>query len=112
MRSQPVIQKCIALVLLLLFMLSSAPRAFIHDLIADHKDLPSCKESHHSSTVLHKQSQDCHCDHLVVTSPYEPASSQINITAQVQFREIIFSPFSILFQQTVQYKESRGPPAA
>lgn len=112
MRFQPVIQKWIALVLLLLFTMSSAPKAFFHDLIADHKDLPSCKETHHSSTVLHKKSQDCHCDHLVVTSPYVVAGSQFNLTAQLHFREINFSLYQISFQQTVQYKESRGPPVA
>jgi hypothetical protein len=48
----------------------------------------------------------------VVTSPYVVAGSQFNFTAQLHFREIIFSPFQVLFQQTVQYKESRGPPVA
>jgi hypothetical protein len=67
----PLIRKFISAVLLLVFLLSAAPKAYFHDAVAGHKDQPvSCKHVDRNATCVHESHMNCHFDQLVVTSVF------------------------------------------
>jgi hypothetical protein len=103
------IQKSTAVLLLLVFLTSIAPRAFFHDMVANHEDLPDCRQLHHS-TVLHQQGFNCHFDDLVVSVPIALLSDPAFVFTDFNFAN---NPASFYFsptQSVFQHKESRGPP--
>jgi hypothetical protein len=104
-----IIRKSISVLLLLLFLISIAPKAFFHDLVANHKDLPDCRQVH-QSTVLHQQTFNCHFDDLVATSPFVFSNEPIVIISAHYFIDKQASFYSSHLQAFFQHKESRGPP--
>jgi len=105
------IQKSTAVLLLLVFLISIAPKAFFHDLVANHKDLPDCRQFHHS-TVLHQQAFDCHFDDVVATGPFELSTEPVAVLTVYCSSNQPNSFYHSHLQSFFQYKESRGPPAA
>jgi hypothetical protein len=110
LRYKLTIQKFAALFLLLVFFISSAPKAYFHDLVADHKDFSDCQQPHHS-TVLHQQGLNCHFDDLVVTSAFV-----LLVEQQVSLLDLCFEKkqrayHSLLLSSALQHKENRGPPS-
>jgi len=96
--------------MLLLFLIGIAPKAYFHDLVADHQDTASC-ETHHSTATLHTQTFSCHFDDLVVHAPFLlPLNSATEIPAsqQVQF---VVPAIEEHTNAVSMLKESRGPPA-
>jgi hypothetical protein len=104
------IQKCAAVLLLLVFLISIAPKAFFHDVVANHKDLPDCRQFHHS-TVLHQQAFDCHFDHLVATDAFELLTEPAVVLTVYYFDNQANSFYHSHLQAFFQHKESRGPPS-
>jgi hypothetical protein len=51
-------------------MVSAMPKAFIHDLVAQHKDTISCTHGPVKTNCMHIQGINCHFDELVVTIPF------------------------------------------
>jgi len=111
LRQNRTIQKDIALLLLLAFTISIAPKTYFHDLVADHKDFSECHQLHHS-TVLHHQGFNCHFDDLVVSAPFLlQAEPQLN-AAEVCFDITQTSFYSFHLSSSSHHKETRGPPSA
>jgi hypothetical protein len=110
LRHKPTIQKFTAILLLLVFFISSAPKAYFHDLVADHKDFSDCQQSHHS-TVLHQQGLNCHFDDLVVTSPFLSLIEQPVLPPAFYFEKKQSGFNSSGLQSALQHKENRGPPS-
>jgi len=110
LRYKPTIQKFAALFLLLVFFISSAPKAYFHDLVADHKDFSDCQQPHHS-TVLHQQGLNCHFDDLVVTSPFVTLIEQPVPSFDFYFEKKQPAFYSLLLSSALQHKENRGPPS-
>ncbi|HEU4634236.1 MAG TPA: hypothetical protein VFS22_09640 [Flavisolibacter sp.] len=111
MRQQISIQKIIAFVLLVVFSISVAPKAYFHDAIAHHKDVVVCHHPEGLSACVHSQPFHCHFDDLVVTAPFliqaVPHSFFVEINyldKQDQYNTSY--TFSSLYQ-----KAGRGPPA-
>jgi hypothetical protein len=105
------IQKLIAGFLLLLFSISTAPKAYFHDILANHNDSSGCHQPHKKS-AFHVQGYNCHFDELVVTAPFvmqadEPVHFIKFYTEQKPARYSIS-----FFPVFLQHKENRGPPAA
>jgi hypothetical protein len=68
----PFIRKSISVLLLLVFLISAAPKTYFHDVVADHKDQPvSCLHKNHKSPCVHQSHINCHFDQLVVTSFFQ-----------------------------------------
>jgi hypothetical protein len=110
LKKQTIIRKALASILLLLFVMSSLPKAYFHDLVADHVDMASCDQKH-SQAVLHKQSINCHFDDLVVTSPFvSPAVQNFDVANSVFGKKAAVAIASYHYS-FVQHKENRGPPA-
>src|ERR1700754_505865 len=65
----PIIKHLLASFLLVLFAFSVTPRKFLHDLVANHKDVPG-KFAHDPHTRVQKSTYNCHTEDLVVESPY------------------------------------------
>jgi len=111
LRQNSTIQKLITVVLLTVFTLGSAPKAFFHDLVADHKDGTSCNLSH-SVAAIHNQGFNCHFDDLVVSGPFvlqsEPSTELFTIFFEKKLSAFSFSYFDAF----LQHKENRGPPVA
>jgi len=109
LNKRTIIRKGIAFFLLLLFLTGSLPKAYFHDLVADHVDKVSCDQKH-TSAVLHKQSINCHFDDLVVTSPFvTPVVSEFE-AAVLHFEKEQFTRFNSYQYSFVQHTDSRGPP--
>ena len=110
MNPKPIIQKSIAVLLLLLFAVSIAPKAYFHDLVADHKDFSACNQFH-KSTVLHTQGYNCHFDDLVATGPFVLLTDPIAVLAKYYFFDKQESFYISHLESFFQQKESRGPPS-
>jgi len=105
-----IIRKCSASLLLLLFLIGTAPKAYFHDLVADHRDTASC-ETHHSTATLHTQTYSCHFDDLVVHAPFllpAAVATQIPACHEVQLAVPAVRAHTVAVSLL---KESRGPPA-
>lgn len=111
MKRKIIIRQINALLLLLLFIVGSAPKAYFHDLVADHRDAASC-DIHHKTSVLHKQSINCHCDDLVVSAPFMPAAATSTVVP-TPVQQVLFQPVPVSYHPSiVQFREGRAPPAA
>jgi hypothetical protein len=109
LNKQTIIRKSLACVLLLLFVMSSLPKAYFHDLVADHVDMASCDQKH-SQAVLHKQSVNCHFDDLVVTIPFVSPAIQDFEAANFHFEKKAAVAIACYHYSFIQHKENRGPP--
>lgn len=104
------IQKPIAALLLLIFSISAAPKAYFHDLIADHKDYSNCNDFHKNS-VLHKEGYNCHFDDLVASSPFIVQAEKTAVPVIVYFNKHSISLYCHTPQAFVSKLDNRGPPA-
>jgi hypothetical protein len=98
------------LLLLLVFAISAAPRAYFHDLLAGHKDFSTCRQVH-KTPVLHTEGYNCHFDDVVVTAPFVLQPVQAIAPASLVF-ETFAIPFTCSWHPVfLQIRESRGPPS-
>lgn len=111
LKQSTTIQKAKAVFLVLVLILSIAPKAFFHDIVASHKDLPACSEVH-KSAVFHHQGYNCHFDDLVVTTPFLFTNEQPAVVVHLYFGKIQPSSHSPRLAHFSQHKENRGPPLA
>jgi hypothetical protein len=104
------IRKLTACLLLVLFCISMAPRAWFHDLLANHQDKPGCT-LHHTRAVFHQQELNCHFDDIVVHVPFlrtpEPHFTRVATTSYYTYCN--FYAFHI--EEITGSQESRGPPS-
>lgn len=110
MRNTDLIQKRLALFLLVVFALSATPKIFFHELLANHKDGLVCNKQDKSKPCLHRQAYHCQFDDLVVTAPYlsaVPAISLNNPTFVTQHEACVL-PQTIA--APLRHVDSRGPP--
>jgi hypothetical protein len=110
LRRETTIKKISAIFLLLVFAVSTAPKIYFHDLIADHKDFSTCHEVH-KLPVLHQEGYNCHFDDLVVTAPYVLLTEQPVVFTNFYFEKKRPSFCSSFLLPFFQHKENRGPPS-
>ena len=107
---KPIIQQLTGFLLLLVFALSTAPKSYFHDLVADHHDdVLSCDLAHKTS-VLHKKAYHCDCDDLVVSTPFVFQQEFYSVSLLKYFpvkQEFIHFVFAAEFPNR---HDSRGPP--
>ena len=105
------IKKIFAFLLLLLFTVSIGPRAYFHDLVADHRDGTGCVENH-KNVVFHNEEIECHFDDLVVSSPYIFQSEGLPDLPSIFLSPVDCAVRSAQFRIFLKNKESRGPPSS
>ena len=110
MNTKQYIQKLPAGFLLLVFLISTAPRTYFHDLFANHKDQAACSLSH-KAAVVHKLAINCHFDDLVVTAPFLQIQSNTLCLVSVyrQHRHAGLPAYNLPVYSS--FVESRGPPS-
>ena len=110
-KQKKTIQKRIAFLLLLVFMVSAAPKTYFHDVIANHKDVSYCTHLNETSACVHLKGFNCHFDNLVVTAPYVVQSNPFSLIVPVRYIHLntrySFSYHSCFLSSA----DSRGPPA-
>ncbi|MGZ3845489.1 MAG: hypothetical protein ACXVBH_05510 [Flavisolibacter sp.] len=104
------IQKTLAIFLVLVFALGTAPKAWFHDLVADHKDQPDCRQLHHSK-VLHQKAPNCHFDDLVVSAPFLFVTDLPILSGGLHYIKKVPVFYSSPLQSLSLHKENRGPPS-
>jgi hypothetical protein len=109
LKRKTAIQKTLAIVIIMVFAVSIAPKAWFHDLVADHQDLPDCRQTHHSK-VLHHQGFNCHFDDVVVTAPFVATGEQPIVFIVIPPHKEETLTYTSPLQSLSQAKEGRGPP--
>jgi hypothetical protein len=103
------IKKSIAVLLLLVFTVSIAPKIFFHAAIAGHTDLPGCTDGA-PTTHLHEEKPNCHFDDLVVSSPFSQQIDHFEFASYFFHPEYLNSYKLSYFSSLQLQKEGRGPP--
>jgi hypothetical protein len=111
LKTKTTIQKSAAIFLMLIFLISIAPKAYFHDLLANHKDFPACTQVH-KTAVLHSHGFNCHFDDLVVSAPFLLLAEQPIVFINFHFDKKQPSFYSSFLQSFLLHKENRGPPSA
>ena len=104
------IQKLLSFLLLGILVLGNTPSRFLHDIFANHTDFVSPVYSDSKSPQLNATGINCHCDHLVVISPYTYQSGVIVAEIKSLFKDFtIYRPTAIVFSEGFNF-QLRGPP--
>jgi hypothetical protein len=109
LRNLNIIQKTLAVGMLLLFAFSTMPKKYLHDLVADHKDFYSFQSA--DEATVYQTGFNCHCDDVVVSTPFVEASFTFNVAALPCYKAPAFSSYNFYFLNSCSTKDSRGPPA-
>jgi hypothetical protein len=107
---QPIIQRFLSGILLVLFTFSVTPRKFLHDLVANHKDTP-WKFSHDPQARLQKSTFNCHTEDLVVETPFMEGSSPLVIQTPPLFRSDYTDLVTWWHSMPLSLSSLRGPPS-
>jgi hypothetical protein len=109
LKNNTVIQKVLALAMLLIFAFSITPKKYLHDLVADHTDYYSFHISTEAS--VGQAGFNCHCDDLVVSTPFIPTAFTTDISLPTLYNEYVVTSFRQFNLSTQYTKDLRGPPA-
>jgi hypothetical protein len=112
LKQQAYIQKFIAFTLLIVFSISIAPKAYFHEVIADHKDVLVCHHPEAGSSCAHSQPLNCHFDDLVVTAAFLIEKFQNSLNFPNRYLDKQDSYKLSYHQHPFFHKTSRGPPVA
>jgi hypothetical protein len=111
-KQNPTIRKFISLLLLLVFLISAAPKAYFHDLVADHKDsITTCSHTDNSGGCIHQSAINCHFDQLVVTGFFDFNVSSFQCQPPLNSAHSFSLTAQHLLTNARLSSESRGPPA-
>jgi hypothetical protein len=101
------------LFLLVLFIISSTPRIYFHDIIANHKDdNHSFEHFQKVKACFHQKGFNCQVNDLVVSTPYLSAPDAGSLPIYSDHVDLVTIYYFSSAQDYFIYKESRGPPAA
>ena len=90
---------------------ASAPKAYFHDLLADHKDVVTCCHPETASPCVHQEAFNCHYDHVVVTAPFLFQKNGFTLT-----KPVLHATESVAFiakgaASATAHIKGRAPPA-
>jgi hypothetical protein len=112
LRQNTTIKKLISFSLLVVFAVSTAPKAYFHDVFADHKDSAEACTDHTKTAHLHQNGINCHFDQLVVSSLYHFSLASIP-EVNKRFLGAPHEEIQIFYHSgPFNSQESRGPPSA
>jgi hypothetical protein len=106
------IRSLLALMLLLVFTISTTPRRYWHDIFAGHTDTAVCDVPLDGKHHLRDTGIQCDCNKLVATSPF---TEQDEVVLPVIPR-LFFTPgqtalSSVILAPVTRVHAQRGPPA-
>jgi len=107
---KPIIRQLLAGVLLLVFTFSIAPKKFLHDAIANHKDKITVLSPGGTLQLSHT-GFICKCDNLVAESPFTNELLYFDFAAIRLFSVQPTIPLYHFYSSAVFFFELRGPPA-
>jgi hypothetical protein len=105
------IRRFISFFLLIVLAISVVPKAYFHDVIANHTDTVQVCTDNTRSVHLHQNGMNCHFDQLVVTSLYHFSPDPINEASALPFNSYHSNPGPVFFFQPLTTRDSRGPPS-
>jgi len=105
-----ILRQLLAGVLLLVFTFSIAPKKFLHDAIANHKDKTTVVLQGDGPQLSHT-GFICKCDNLVAESPFTNEVSHFDFTPIQVFSVLQSSTLYHFHSSPVFFFELRGPPA-
>ena len=110
MKHYTFISKTVAGLLVLLILLSITPKLFLHELLADHKDTPSCNDTRLVGPCIHKQGYNCQQSELVV--PHAFIGNEFQEPEHHRDFRVCNTPFyfSYLTENFISYSQERAPP--
>lgn len=108
---KPILRQLLAGVLLLVFSFSIAPKKYLHDAIANHKDTIKLASPHHGEQLTHTGFV-CKCDNLVAESPFTNDVSYFNLVPAAAFSPQQSTVLYHFYSTHVFFFELRGPPVA
>lgn len=108
---QKTIKQCLAVFMLLVFVLSITSQQTIHDIVAKHTDKIRC-DVHKNLPIDQVENTSIHCSHdnLVATSPFLDFTFDITLTHPLQ--NVVTKTYLICFYFSNNNYSlvSRGPP--
>jgi len=106
---KPIFRQLLAGVLLLVFSFSIAPKKFLHDAIANHKDKTALTAQAGYPQLTHTGFV-CKCDNLVAESPFTNDFRHFNFVPVAPVSVQQSSPLCHYYSSGVFFFELRGPP--
>lgn len=114
LRNDQHIKKFIAAILLLVFCFSATPKEFLHSWFANHKDFQFAGDylQHQKDNIPNVTTSffNCHCDNLVVESPYLNDVEENNLGIYSTHIISLHKPFASYFSIPHSHFYLRGPP--
>jgi hypothetical protein len=103
------IRRFFAAFFLLLFSFCVTPKRFLHDLLANHRDV----QASHSLPVeqIAASGFHCHIDDLVVVAPFLPGLQSAEPSALLSAPLCYAEPVNSFVFIYLSYTDGRGPPA-
>jgi hypothetical protein len=108
-KKNPVIQKRIAFLMVLLFLFSITPKKYWHDLLATHTDTYAAAAAGEAS--LSPKGFNCHADDLVVNTPFLEMAPAVETILPPAYTARFLCWTTPIFPTPSKAKDSRGPPA-
>ena len=111
LKSQGIISRVVASVLLMVTLLSVTPKSLLHHILANHSDQPTCNDNIVNGPCIHRQGFNCEQASLVVPGGYTMDEATITKVPRLYFanKETIFiRPALAGFSHAFHL---RGPPA-
>lgn len=111
MNSKVAIKQVIAGLMLLLFAFSITPKKQLHVLVANHQDTKPIRYLLAKEvSQVHKTGIYCHCDQIIVESPFLCATARVDFTYVGFHNEFYQKPFCFSFVAPLVKIGLRGPP--
>ena len=104
------ISKIIAALLLVLLMITITPKTFLHDILADHKDAPSCNDARLDGPCIHKQGYNCQQSDIVVPAAYLISEGQVVVIDPDFLVNEKFTYTTDLPKNAISFSCGRAPP--
>ena len=97
--------------MLVIFALSITPKKLLHDLVANHRDKQALSFADNSTSQINRAVFNCHCDNLVVESPFTDDYSPIIFINPAVFAQHKLLPVADFCSARHLLFGLRGPPA-
>ncbi len=95
--------------MLVIFTFSMTPKNYWHECLSDHRNVVTANPE--GKITVSKTGQDCHCDELVVNTPFTQIPSELHLSSFIAYDEFSDLPYRFIFYITHAAKDLRGPPA-
>jgi hypothetical protein len=110
MKDRQITYRRSALILLVCCLISMAPKAYFHDLLASHNDAKGCGEVH-TGTVFHELGYDCQFDDLVVSTPFVLQLPPSFTTGSMYASLLLCFQMECILPSGSSRLDNRGPPS-